>query len=143
MRGEPDVDAWAASWREAADLVSQGGEALTKWLSSAADQAGRMRYGVPTSEKERLAASGSLPGAPQDQSADQGAANRYASGYLFGQAHPTLAPMVQPAVDMLKTSDLPGIGGESPEAQSYASHGVAMSRQPTPGSLAGLGYGRR
>ena len=85
---------------------------------------GSLRYGVPTAEKERLARMGELPGAPEDTSADQQAADRYASGYLFGQAHPTIAPAVQPYVDMLKTSDLPFFGGSTPEEQSYASEGI-------------------
>ena len=95
------------------------------------DLAGVLRYGVPTSEKERLAVSRELPGAPADVSPEQGAAHRYASGYLFAQQHPTIAPIVQPLVDRLKVSDLPLFGGSSPELQAYASQGVtrALSEQ--------------
>lgn len=109
------------------------------------DVTGYLRYGVPVSEKERLAASASLPGAPADQSEDLDAANRYASGYLFAQQHPKLAPVVQPLIDMLKTSDLPFFGGSSPTLQSYATAGMNQGlmrpkagvqasalRQPTP-----------
>src|SRR3989304_7604207 len=91
------------------------------------DVLGRLRYGVSTSEKERLARSRELPGAPKDTSPEQATADRYAAGFLFARQHPTLAPLVQPMVDRLKTSDLPFFGGESPEAQSYASQGVARA----------------
>jgi hypothetical protein len=86
--------------------------------------AGNLRYGVGTDEKERLAISRALPGAPRDTSADQDAANRYASGYLFGLNHPTIAAAVQPFVSQLKTSDLPLFGGSTPELQSQADSGV-------------------
>lgn len=89
------------------------------------DVLGQLRYGVPTSQKEALAAQGALPGAPQDPTAEQERANRYASGYLFGQQWPNVAPAVQPWVDRIKTSNLPFLGGSSPELQSYASQGVA------------------
>ena len=92
------------------------------------DWFGNLRYGMPTSQKEVLAISGALPGAPQDMTAEQTIANRYASGYLFGREHPTLASMVQPFVDMVKTSDLPFFGGSTPEEQSYASEGVRRGR---------------
>jgi len=91
------------------------------------DLAGTLRYGMPTSEKERLARSRALPGAPKDTSAEQAPADRYAAGYLFAQAHPTIAPMVQPYVDQLKTSSLPFLGGSSPELQAYASQGVQQA----------------
>ena len=88
------------------------------------DLAGVIRYGVPTAEKERMAIESTLPGAPQDFSAEQTAANRYAAGYLFGQQHPEIAETVQPWVDLIKVSDLPLLGGSTPEEQSYASEGV-------------------
>jgi len=88
------------------------------------DATGYLRYGVPVARKEALAASQSLPGAPVDQTENLDAANRYASGYLFAQAHPHLAPVVQPLIDMLKTSDLPFFGGSSPTLQSYATAGM-------------------
>lgn len=94
------------------------------FLNFLLDQAGRIRYGVPTSEKEALARSGSLPGAPEDFSAGQEKADRYASGFLFGQEHPYISQMVQPLVNRIKTSDLPFLGGSSPELQSYASEGA-------------------
>lgn len=86
--------------------------------------AGILRYGVPTQEKERLAREASLPGAPEDNTAEQTAADRYAAGFLFGLRYPELAVVVQPYVDRLKTSDLPLFGGSTPEEQSYASEGV-------------------
>lgn len=92
------------------------------------DQAGRLRYGVPTSEKERLARAGALPGAPEpDEDAEE--ADRYASGYLFSAAHPTLSRVVQPLVSRLKVSDLPAFGGSSAELQSFADAGAAMARR--------------
>ena len=94
------------------------------WLSKLMDLPGYLRYGVPTSEKERLAVSGELPGAPEDPSASQDVSNRYAAGYLFGREHPTVSRAVQPLVDMVKTSDLPFVGGSDPELQSWASQGV-------------------
>lgn len=88
------------------------------------DIIGSLRYGVPTSQKETLARQGSLPGAPEDKTAEQKAADRYAAGFLFALQHPGIASTVQPIVDRLKTSDLPLFGGSSPELQSYASEGV-------------------
>ena len=88
------------------------------------DFAGRIRYGMPTSEKERLAVTGALPGAPEDKTVDQTAANRYSSGFLFALEHPTLAAAIQPVVSQIKVSDLPILGGSSPELQSYADSGV-------------------
>ena len=114
---------WASDWWSAADALVTGAKQAAEKFG---DVAGTMRYGVGTAEKERLAVSGALPGAPLDQSADQDVANRYAAGYLFGQQYPNLAPAVQPYVDRIKTSDLPFFGGESPEVQSWASHGVSM-----------------
>ena len=109
---------WADSWWTAAEEIgSKGLQALDP---------GNLRYGVSTAEKERLASAGALPGAPKDQSENQDVANRYAAGYLFGQNYPNLAPVVQPMVDRIKTSDLPFFGGESPETQAYASYGVNM-----------------
>lgn len=98
------------------------------------DIPGRLRYGVPTAEKEALASSRALPGAPVDNSADQDIANRYAAGYLFAKQHPHLAPIVQPFINALKTSDLPLFGGASPELQSYAQAGMnaAMTHRDTP-----------
>jgi hypothetical protein len=89
------------------------------------DLLGQLRYGMPTSEKEALAAKGSLLGAPVGASAEQDRGNRYAAGYPFGKQSPRLAPTVQGRVDRIKTSDLPLLGGSSPELQSYASEGVA------------------
>lgn len=102
------------------------------------DLAGVIRYGVPTAEKERLAISGALPGAPEDRSPEQDAANRYAAGYLFAKQHPRLASWIQPAVDVIKTSDLPFLGGSSPELQSYASEGSARALADYGASLGDL-----
>lgn len=101
------------------------------------DFVGRLRYGMPTDQKEALAASGTLPGAPVDRSADQAAANRYASGYLFTKNHPTIAPMVMPLVSQLRTSTLPGFGGDSPELQSLAISGMntALAQTPPPAPM--------
>lgn len=90
---------------------------------------GNLRYGVPTAEKERLARTGELPGAPSydpslPDEENMARADRHAAGYLFGKAHPTLAPMVQPFVNRIKTSDLPLLGGSSPKEQSFAQQGV-------------------
>lgn len=93
-------------------------------LGELADAPGRIRYGKSTSQKEALARARALPGAPLDTSAGQEKADRYASGYLFAQNWPRLAPIVQPYVDALKTSDLPLFGGETPESQSYATAGM-------------------
>jgi hypothetical protein len=59
-------------------------------LSDLLDQAGRLRYGMPTSQKEAMARAGSLPGSPTPD-ADAEEADRYASGYLFSAAHRTLS----------------------------------------------------
>lgn len=96
-------------------------------LSSLADQTGRIRYGVPTSVKERLARMRALPGAPE-VTADAEEADRYAAGHLFGREHPMLSEKLQPLVSMLKTSDLPLLGGSSPELQSYADAGARAGR---------------
>lgn len=109
--------------------MAELGTGAAALLSSLADQFGRLRYGVPTSEKERLARTpGALPGAPRAD-ADAEEADRYASGYLFGQTWPRLAPVLQPYIDRLKVSDVPLLGGSSPELQSYATQGVAMGRR--------------
>jgi hypothetical protein len=89
-----------------------------------ADQLGRLRYGVPTSEKERLALSGSLPGSPSAATEDASEAERYASGYLFAREHPVLQALVQPTVDAARI----GWFGDSPELQSYATAGANAGR---------------
>ncbi len=105
-------------------------------MAGLADLLGVLRYGVPTDEKEQLARMGSLPGAPVDRTADQAAADRYASGYLFGKTHPVIAPAVQPFVNRLKTSDLPFFGGSTPELQSQAQAGVNTgANAPDAGAL--------
>lgn len=102
-------------------------EALRDKASDVADQAGRIRYGVPTSEKERLARTGSLPGAPSG--ADAETADRYAAGYLTTRQHPSLYPAIAPYIDATKTSapaDILGalLGGDTPTVQSYATSGM-------------------
>jgi len=84
-----------------------------------ADAAGNLRYGMPTSQKEVLAAGRRLPGAPIDNSADQDVANRYAAGYLFTMQHPDLAPYVMPVANFLH-----GLFGDDPSVQSYAQEGM-------------------
>lgn len=101
---------------------------LSDLLGDIPDQFGRLRYGVPTSEKERLARTGELPGSPAADTMDSSEADRYASGYLFGRTWPNLSRLIQPAVDTLKTSSLPLFGGESPEMQSYATAGGNAGR---------------
>ena len=101
-------------------------------LADLLDQIGRLRYGVPTSEKERIALSGTLPGAPAANTQDASEAQRYASGYLFAKEHPALAELVQPAVDTARI----GWFGDSPELQSYATAGANSARihEPAKGS---------
>lgn len=103
------------------------GNMLASSFSGLADQFGRLRYGVPTSQKEVQALSGTLPGAPTPTE-DAEEAQRYASGYLFQEANPTIAPTIQDIVNLIKVSDLPFFGGSSPELQSYAVHGANMAR---------------
>lgn len=93
-------------------------------MGSPLDYFGVLRYGVPTSEKEKLAREGNLPGAPKDTSEDQAAADRFAAGFLFGFRYPSLAEQLLPTINALKTSDLPFFGGDSPELQSFASQGM-------------------
>jgi len=106
-------------------MMNRGGMNLGKILEAL--DPGRLRYGVSTAEKEAIARRGELPGAPVDRSAGQEKADRYAAGFLFAKEHPDLAPILQPMVDRLKTSDLPYFGGESPEVQSYASQGMTRA----------------
>jgi hypothetical protein len=106
-------------------------------LADLFDQFGRIRYGVPTSEKERMALTGELPGSPSAAKADPLEAERYASGYLFAKQHPALAEVVQPVVDRVRI----GWFGDSPELQSYAQAGANAARiheQPKRSSLATL-----
>lgn len=79
------------------------------------DVLGRLRYGVPTSEKEPLARAQALPGAPAANTAAGEEADRYS--------------YVQPLVSRLKVSDLPFFGGSSPELQSYADAGAQQGIQ--------------
>lgn len=116
-----------------ADLAKQIENARRKMniadaLMGLLDQAGRLRYGVPTSVKEAMARSGSLPGAPQPD-ADAEEADRYASGYLFAKAHPKISKAVQPLVSRLKVSDLPLFGGATPELQSFADAGATEAER--------------
>jgi len=101
---------------------------LSKALEDMLDQAGRLRYGVPTSEKERLARSGELPGSPEAD-ADAEEADRYAAGFLFSKKHPDLSAALQPLISRLKVSKTPLFGGSSPELQSYADFGSSMGRR--------------
>jgi hypothetical protein len=98
-------------------------------LRGGADELGRLRYGVPTSEKERLALTQSLPGAPVPD-ADAAEAERYASGYLFAREHPVLSEVAQPVVDRIRT----GWAGDSPELQSWATAGASAARTHEPRS---------
>lgn len=101
------------------------------FAGNVADQFGRIRYGVPTSEKERLAREGNLPGAP-DPAQGVEEADRYASGFLSGQTWPAASDIIQPLVDRVKTSDLPFFGGDDPELQSYASEGSRRGSRMDP-----------
>lgn len=108
-------------------IVGEGGwsavpDAIGRGMEFIGDQAGRLRYGVPTSVKEQMAEKGSLPGAPTVPNDERD--NRYASGYLFAKQYPNAAPVIQPWIDRVKTSSLPIFGGESPEVQSYAQQGM-------------------
>jgi hypothetical protein len=96
------------------------------------DPLGELRYGVPTSEKERIAVSRALPGAPEDPSAEQDVANRYAAGYLFAQQHPEIAPRLLPIVSTIKA-----LFGTDPDLQSWAHAGMnrALQRGGTLGDL--------
>jgi len=102
--------------------------------SDLVDLGGYLRYGMPTSQKEAIAASGTLPGAPKDTSVDQGPANRYASGFLFQKAHPTLAPILQGAADLVHAyvpqmgSADPSAGDKEADLQSYATAGANAAR---------------
>jgi hypothetical protein len=115
-------------------------------IRSGADVFGQLRYGVPTSEKERIALTGALPGAPAANKADPAEAERYASGYLFQKEHPVLASTVQPMVDRVRLAWF----GDSPELQSYAHAGANAARihEVPPGrqslaTLLGLAAGGR
>ncbi len=112
------------------------------FTEDAADQLGRLRYGVPTSEKERLARTGELPGAPSPLTTGVEEQDRYASGFLSGQTWPNASELFQPLVDRVKTSDLPFFGGDSPELQSYASEGSRRASQMDPSFLQYLLGGR-
>ncbi len=80
------------------------------WL---VDQAGRIRYGMPTTEKEKLARSGLLPGSPKTDDAD--VLDRYASGMLAAR---TWGGGVQPIADRLHLAGL-----DDPDVQSWATTG--------------------
>lgn len=88
-------------------------------LLDLADILGNLRYGMPTSQKEALAISGTLPGAPKDMTADQTAANRYAAGYLFTRRHPDLAQYAIPAASFIH-----GLFGDNEAIQSQAHAGM-------------------
>ncbi len=110
--------------------------ALMNLIRSAADPAGELRYGVPTSEKERLAITRALPGAPA-VGADDAPAQRYASGYLSAKANPDLTAALLPLISQLKVSDVPLLGGSSPELQSQAEAGANQAYiQEGPAELA-------
>ncbi len=84
--------------------VSESYGGFGEGLYDLADQFGRLRYGVPTSEKERMAVSGEVPGAQPIQYNDRDVAreNRRAAAYLFGKTWPRLAPVIQPAINRFK-----------------------------------------
>lgn len=94
----------------------------------------QVRYGMPLEDKERLALSGQLPGAPEDPAMVE-ERQRHGAGYLFGQEWPRLSTAVMPAVNLVKGTDWWGLGGSSPELQSWANHGQtlgAMLGLPSP-----------
>jgi hypothetical protein len=121
------------------------GQDVLDWLGDKLDFVGNLRYGMSTSEKERIARAGTLPGAPPSRPSNDEISDRYAAGYLFGDTYPRAAPLLMPAINALKTSSVPFFGGSSPELQDNATAGmvraiqekmVAESRsRPDPSSL--------
>ena len=95
-------------------------------LSEMANQAGRLRYGMPTSEKEVIARQRSLPGAPEVDS-DAEEADRYAAGYLFRKNRPRASKALQWLASRANVSDMPFFGGSKPELQSYADAGATAA----------------
>ena len=76
------------------------------------DIGGRIRYGVPTYIKETMAIRGEVPGHdPKNAKSQEGldVEQRRAAAYLFGRNYPNLAPMVQPAIDSLRSGDAPEV----------------------------------
>lgn len=92
-------------------------------MSDLLDLPGYLRYGMPTSGKEAVAAGGGLPGAPYDPSANQDVGNRYAAGYLFGKQWPNFSQYAMPVVNFIH-----GLAGDSSNLQSYANQGVNNGR---------------
>ena len=88
-------------------------------IRDVSDILGYLRFGRSTAEKEALAASRSLPDAPEDNTADQDVANRYAAGYLFAQRYPKIAQQILPYVTQIKIA-----AGSDPVLQSWAHTGM-------------------
>jgi len=97
-------------------------------LETLLDLLGKLRYGMPTSQKEAVALQGSLPGAPPVRGADAAEAQRYAAGYLHARQYPQASRLSVPLAALIR-----GLFGESPELQSYAAQGANMGRlNPNP-----------
>jgi hypothetical protein len=80
----------------------------------------RLRYGVTSADKARLAASGAVPGAqPVGSEQDIEREDRRASAYLFAREHPGVAGVVQPIVDDLRLRAF----GDSPQVVAVAQQG--------------------
>jgi hypothetical protein len=83
---------------------------LIQWLN---DLGGRIRYGVPTAEKEAMAMRGEIPGHdPANMKTGTGmeAEQRRAAAYLFGKNYPNLGPNWQPIIDrVLRSGDDPKV----------------------------------
>ena len=99
------------------------GEQLAGIGRAVADPLGRLRYGVPTSEKEAFARE-AMSSKIGDFSEGQAPSDRAASGYLFERAYPELQKRAQPWIDAARI----GWFGDTPEEQSYASYGANLSR---------------
>ncbi len=93
------------------------------WGSKLADQLGRLRYGVPTSEKEAFARQEMAP-MIGDESEDLANSDRAAAGYMFAEQWPRVQEAVQPWVDRARI----GWGGDTPEEQSYATYGANLAK---------------
>lgn len=92
------------SWREALE-----NSAAIQFLN---DMGGRIRYGVPTSEKEAMAISGQIPG-HDPRNAKTGVGHeieqRRAAAYLFGKNYPNLGPEWQSLIDRMRSGDDPKV----------------------------------
>jgi hypothetical protein len=122
--------------------------AVIQWLN---DQGGRVRYGVPTSEKEAMAIRGEIPGhvpANDNTMLGQDIEQRRAAAYLFGKTWPWLGPNWQPYIDKFRSGegDDPRVisvaqsaseqGSQEAESESAAARRALLQKY---GSMLGLG----